>query len=199
MVAVFGVAAIGFAIFGVAAYNDAGTAKATLTEQKKAAATAAADDQKKKDDQANEIANESPFRSYVAPIEYGSFEIKFPKNWSATVDQERSQLNQVTMVVHPDFVRIENSQPELSATKVMLQQRTLDEFLRTYNGQKSVTRTDIVVDGIKGVQLGGKIPDKRINRIVVLPIRDKCLVFVLEDSQYAPQFDQILAQSNLVP
>src|SRR5207245_6599292 len=115
-------------------YNDATVARNTLEREKKAAADKARADQKAADDKATELAAESPYRSYVAPLEYGSFEIKFPKNWSSYVDQERSSTNQVTLVVEPNFVVRNNSVDDLAPAKIVLVQRTLAEFLGTYRG-----------------------------------------------------------------
>ncbi len=199
LVAVLGAGTLLFAVLAIVAFNQAGTAKKTLEQQKKAAAEAARADQKKVDERAYEIASESPFRSYVAPLEYGSFEIKFPKNWSSSVDQNQNGANQVTLVVHPNFVRRENNIDDLVATKVQLQPKTLNEFLRPYDGQKKVKKKDVVVDDIKGVELTGEFGDKRVTRMVIVPIRDKVLVFTNEARIYAPEFDQILAQSKVIP
>jgi hypothetical protein len=199
LIGLLGVGTVVFAILTVVAFGQASTAKNTLSKQKQAAADAARTEQKKTDERAAEIAAESPFRSYVAPIEYGSFEIKFPKNWSSWVDEERSSGTQVNLIVHPDFIRKTNNLEELMAARVTLQQKTLNEFLRPYEANKKVTRADITVSGVKGVQITGQFSDKRTSRIVVVPIRDKSLVFTNEASQYNAEFDQILAQSKVVP
>ncbi len=199
LVGLLGLGAVVFAILSVFAFSQARTATTTLNQQKKAAADAARADQKKQDEQAAEIAAESPFRSYVAPIEYGSFEIKFPKNWSANVDQARGSTTQVTLTLHPDFIRRDNNTDELASAKILLVQRTLEEYLKQFQAQKGLTRADTTVSGVKGVQLTGKFADKRTTRLVVVPIRDKSLVFINEDEKYAREFDQILAQSKALP
>ena len=190
---------VGLGIAAATAFTQAKTATTTLETQKKAAADAARSDQKKQDATAAEIAAESPFRSYVAPLEYGSFEIKFPKNWSGYVEQTRSGTTQVNLVLNPDFVRKDNNVEDLQATKVILMQRTLEEYLKPYTNVKGLDKADVTVAGIKSVQLSGKIPDRRSSRIVAVPVRDKTILFVNENSKYSREFDQILAQSKIVP
>jgi hypothetical protein len=189
-----------FGLLSIVAFGQAHTAQTTVNQQKTAAATAARDDQKKQDAVAAEIAGESPFRSYIAPLEYGSFEIKFPKNWSAQIDEERSSTTQVNLLLHPDFVRTQNGTPDLYATKVQLLQHELNEYTKQFDSVKTVKRADITVSNIKGVEFTGtKFPDKRDIRIVAVPIRDKTLIFVSEDAAYANEFNQILAQSKILP
>ncbi len=199
LIGVLGLGAVSFAILSVVAFGQAKVATTTLNQQKQAAAEAAREDQKKLDAQATITAAENPFRSYIAPIEYGSFEIKFPRSWSASVEQARSNQTQVTLIVHPDFIKRDNNANELAAAKILLVQRTLNEYVKVFQSQKEVKRSDTTVSGVKGVQLTGKFADKRTVRMVVIPIRDKSLVFFNEDSNFAPQFDQILAQSKVLP
>lgn len=199
LVAVLALGTVGFGIFSITAYSQAQQAKSTLESQKKAADAAARADQKTKDAQAATAANESPYRSYVAPAAFGSFEIKFPKNWSATADEEQSSNTQVTVVMNPDFVRKTNGTDNLVAAKVILVQQPLETYVRTYVSRKGVTRNDITVSGIKGANITGTIGDKRTTRIVAIPVRDKTLVFINEDAAYAHEFDAILAQAIIIP
>jgi len=72
LIAVLGLGALGFGVLAVMGFSKASTATTTLNAQSKAAADSARTDQKKIDQTAAELASESPFRSYVAPVEYGS-------------------------------------------------------------------------------------------------------------------------------
>jgi hypothetical protein len=199
LIVVLGLGAVGFGILSIVAFGQANTARTTLEQQKKAAAEAARTEQKKLDEAAAEAANQSPFRSYIAPTEYGSFEIKFPKNWSSTSNEVRSGSTQVTLVVHPNFVHSSNGTDDLAAAKITLQQKTLAEYLKQYTNQKGVVQAETKVSEISGKQLTGKFTDKRVTRIVVIPIRDKTLVFTNENAAYAAEFDQILAQAKIIP
>jgi hypothetical protein len=200
--ALIGVLGFGVLLFGglsIYAFSVANKATTTLNQQKQAAADAARADQKKTDERAYEIAAESPFRSYIAPIEYGSFEIKFPKSWSAFVQEHRHGNSQVILIVHPNFVRRQQNIEDLAATRIELIQKKLSEYLKPFDSQKKVKRRDVTIDSIKSVELTGKFETTRPTRIVVVPVRDKVMVFTNEAAQYSREYDEILAQAKIIP
>jgi hypothetical protein len=201
LIGILGLGTVGFGIAAVLAYNKATVATTTLGQQKAAAVDVARKDQKKDDDEANLIANESPFRSYVAPVDYGSFEIKFPKDWSGYVDNE-SIGTQVSLIINPDFVRRTNGADELVAGRVQLIERSKDSYLQLYASlikRGTLKQADITVSGLKGYDITGTFADKKTTRQVVVPVRDKVLVFTNENSKYSSEFNQILAQANIIP
>lgn len=192
---------LGTIIFGLAAITSSGqahTAKTTLANAKQTAATQAAQAQKQTDAQAAEDAAESPYQTYTAPDDYGSFVISFPKNWSSAVDLEDNAQNQVTLVMQPGIIRTVNGVGDLIAAEVLLINRQLPDYLSGFN-KKKVAQTNVTVDGIASVQLTGSFPDGRATTLVAVPIRDKTLVFDNEDSTYASQFQTIVAQAKLNP
>ncbi|MDB5178461.1 MAG: hypothetical protein JWN01_404 [Patescibacteria group bacterium] len=201
LIVILGIGAVTFAILAVVAYGNASTATKTVNAQKETAAAKAKIEQKKADDFANTIANESPFRSYVAPVEYGSFEIKFPKNWSSFIDQEKSG-KQIDLILNPDFVRRINATDELSAARVLLQETSAETFMAAFSSQikrGALKQTDITVSGQHAYDLNGQFQDRRTTREVVIPVRDKVLVFINENNRYSTEFNQILAQSKIIP
>jgi hypothetical protein len=201
LIGVLGLGALTFAVLTVVFYSQATTATKTLNTQKAAAAAKARADQQKADDAANTIANESPFRSYLAPVEYGSFEIKFPKDWSSSVDQEGSGT-QVDLIINPDFVRRTNGNNELSAAHIMLIERSSDQYMSGYTSlikTGKLKQANIAVAGQQGFDITGSFPDRRTTRQVIIPVRDKVLVFTNENGKYASEFNEILAQSKIVP
>jgi hypothetical protein len=201
LIGILGLGTVGFGIAAVLAYNKATVATTTLQQQKTAAVVIAKKEQKKDDDEANLIANESPFRSYVAPVDFGSFEIKFPKNWSGYVDQEQIGT-QVALTINPDFVRRSNGADELVATRVQLIERTKDSYLQLYTSlikRGTLKQANTTVSGLASYDITGTFADKKTTRQVVVPVRDKVLVFTNENSKYSSEFNQILAQANIIP
>ncbi len=196
---VLGLGSLAFGIATVIYYNQAHTATTTLEAQKSSAASAARADQKASDAQEALAAAESPFRSYIAPTEYGAFEIKFPKNWSGYVDQERSASTQVSLILQPDFVRRENNTDILAAAHIYLIQKTQTEYLKQFASAKGMKQTPTTVSGLSATTVTGSFPDKRSLRQVIVPVRDKVIVFVSEASAYTSEFDQILAQAKIIP
>ena len=105
LITVLGLTTVLFAGLFLLYFSQATTAKSTLSQAKKAAADSARSEQKKADIAASELAQEVPFRSYQAPEEFGSFNVKFPKNWSARLAESTSSQIQVNLSINPDFVR----------------------------------------------------------------------------------------------
>lgn len=201
LVVLLGIGAAVFAVMALVEFNAATVASKNLQAKEQAAADAAKATQKKADDEAYSIAGESPFRSYVAPVEDGSFQIAFPKDWSGYVDQE-STGTQVSLAVNPDFVRRSNSSDELMATRVQLIERDVNQYMNAYASyikQGTMKKADITVSGQHGYDLTGQFSDKKTTREVIVPVRDKVLVFINENSKYANEFNQILAQSKINP
>lgn len=194
----------GTVIFGVLtivfANSAASTAKAA-DARVQAAAAKATEDQKQADEIATAKANGSPFRAYTAPVAYGSFQIYFPKNWSSYVDEEPSG-KQVQLIINPEFIRKTKGVEDLVAARITFEERTKDAFLAGYasylkNGK--LKRTETKVSDQTAYDFTGEFPDKRTVHQVVVPVRDKVLVFSSENTKYAPEFSQILAQAKIVP
>ncbi len=201
LVIILGLGAVIFGALTITFYSKAATATNTLTAQKAAAAAQARADQQKADEIANTLASESPFRSYTAPTEFGAFEIKFPKNWSSTVDQEPNGT-QVNLVLNPDFVRRISGTDELMGARITLQERPSDQFLNSFAGSfknGKLKQTKITVSGLGATDITGSFPDKRTTREVVVAVRDKVLVFINENGKYATEFNEILAQAKIIP
>jgi hypothetical protein len=201
LILIFAIGTLVFGIMAIANYNQAQVAQKTVNKQVSAAVAKAKETQKQLDDEANMQANESPYRAYTAPVEYGSFEIKFPKVWASYVDQEPTG-KQVSLALNPDFVRRTNNTDELLAARVLLIEQTKDAYMQAYTAQVKrnvLKQADITVSGLKGYDLNGTFQDKKTTRMVVIPVRDKVLVFTNENSKYAGEFNQILAQSRIIP
>lgn len=201
LIGVLGLGAVVFAVLTLLFYNQATVATKTLNDQKGHAAKVAKDEQKKADDLANTQANESPYRSYQAPIAFGAFIINFPKNWSSSVDQEQGGT-QVNLVLNPDFVGRTNGTDNLEAARVILQQQAGDNFMNQFQGSVKngdLHQNTIQVSGLAAFDLTGKFGDRRTVREVVVPVRDKVIVFTTENTQYKNEFAQILAQAKINP
>jgi hypothetical protein len=201
MVIILAVGTIGFGAATVYFGGRASTAMSTLNAQKAIAADNARADQKSLDLVDNTKANESPYRSYVAPEQYGSFNIKFPKDWSSSVDEEANGT-QVQLIINPDFIRKTNGSDNPVAIRVVLIERTKDNFLSQYTSPiryGTIKQVLTKVSSQPAYDLTGKFGNTSTIRMVVVPIRDKVLVFSTEDVKYASQFNEALAQATIIP
>jgi hypothetical protein len=201
LLGILGLGAVVFALLTVTFYQKANTATTTLNNQVNHAVSQAKTDQKKADDEAAIKANESPFRSYIAPVSDGSFQINFPKNWSGWVDQEPSGT-QVSLAVNPDFVRKSNNADELMATRVQLIERPSAQYMQQFAGniqRGTIKQANTTISGQPAYDLTGQFSDQKTSRMVVVPVRDKVLIFINENNKYAQEFTTILAQAKIIP
>jgi len=189
-------------VLSLYAFSQAHTATTTLSSQKQAAATAAAEAQKQADAVAAVKAAESPYRSFTSSVDFGGFVINFPKNWSGAASESTQSTTQVVLTLNPDFVRQTNGTADRVAAKVVLVQQLTATALTQLSPLIQIGRLkqgDIMVSGIKGTLITGTFDDKRTIREVLLPVRDKTIIFSTEDAKYAAEFDQILAQAKINP
>lgn len=196
--------AIGTIVFGLLTVTFAGkvtkVTKAANAQQAVIEANAR-ESQKKIDDEANITANESPYRVYTAPQKYGSFSVNFPKNWTSYVDEETNGT-QVTLILNPDFIRRNEGIDAHVAMKVKFINQNKDDFMApllsaTKAGQ--LKQIEIKVSQQPAYDFTGTFREPALIHQVVVPIRDKVLVFSSEDAQYANEFTQILAQAKIIP
>jgi len=202
LIGFLGVGFVLFAVLSLYAFSQAHTATTTLSSQKQAAATAAAEAQTKADTEAALKASESPYRAFTASPDFGGFVINFPKNWSGAASESTQTANQVVLTLNPDFVRQTNGTANPLAAKVVLVQQLTSSLLTQLGSQITMGRLkqqDVMVSGIKGTQLTGTFDDKITVREVLLPVRDKTIIFSTEDAKYASEFDQIIAQAKINP
>jgi hypothetical protein len=201
LLVVLGLGTITFGVLTVNFSNKASTAQRTLEQQKAAAVANAQAEQKKLDDINFTKVNESPFRAYTAPEQFGSFVINFPKNWSSYAKQQNSGT-QVSLALNPDFIRNTDGQDDVTAVRVMLIISTQDKYLNQYTANiKSgkVKKTNITVSGQPAFDITGQFNGRKTIREVVVPIRDKVLVFSNESPQYATEFNSVLSQAKIIP
>ena len=57
----------------------------------------------------------------------------------------------------------------------------------------------IQISGLAAFDLTGNFGDRRTVREVVVPVRDKVIVFINENNEYKNEFAQILAQAKINP
>ena len=195
---------LGTIVFAVLAYtfqSQASKAKNALATAKTVAADTAREDQKKADEVTYNKILGSPYRAFVAPEEYGAFVINFPKNWSSKYTQNLSGT-QIDLLINPEFIATVNNIDKPLAVRVQFIQSNKDRYMSEFATalkRGDMKQADIVVSGQPGFDLTGKFRDNKTVRMVVVPVRDKVLVFKTENTKYAAEFNEILGQAKIIP
>lgn len=204
LLVVLGLASVGFGIFSVTAYDSSQKAKAALKTARDASFKAGQEEQKKIDELAATVANESPYRSYTAPDFAGGFEIKFPKNWSATVNESQASSTQVVFRAQPNIVKYSSNpqRPDSMALSVSLVKQAASAAQRGYEDRVKAGKLkseNITVSGITGKLYKGQIDDKTTGQVATIGVRDKTIIFETNNEQFKTEFTQVLAQAHIIP
>jgi hypothetical protein len=206
LLVILSVATLIFAGLFLWSFSQAQTATGILNKATANAAQNAAAKQKKTDTAATLAALEVPYRSYQAPVSFGSFTVNFPKSWSARVSESASNTTQVNLSVNPDFVRYRDDQAQAVALRVRLVQQNSNLFLASFaDAIKSgaLKKSNTTISGQNAIALTGHFHDESVSpdfvRMVAVPVRDKVIVFSCENGLYTSQFDLVLAQSKIIP
>ncbi len=157
-----------------------------------AAERATAAESSKKDAEFVE-AEKSPLKTYTGPVTYGDLRFNFPKTWNQYVVNP-STTSPINLYFNPEFI------PDLSSTakfalRVQVLNATYLATLATYSTQvKAGTATISAYNAAKVPNVLGSIVNGAINTktstgtMVLLPLRDKTIVFWTEDPNFKNDF-----------
>lgn len=203
---ILGVFVLIFAGLFINSYMTAQNATKDLNAKKAAAyklgQEAGAKTQKETDAAAAKAAAQNPYRSYVAPPAFGEFTIKFAKSWSSSVAENQSTTNQVDLIANPEFIKILPNNTVNYGLRVYLVNSTYATVKTSYDQQvksKKAKASTATVSGIDGTRYEGQYNSTKSGIAVLIPVRDKTMVFTTENTKYQPEFEATLAQSTIKP
>jgi hypothetical protein len=203
---VLGVFVLIFAGLFINSYMTAQNATKNLNEKRatayKLGQEAGAKTQKESDAAAAKAADQNPYRSYVAPAPFGEFTIKFPKSWSSSVAENQNATNQVDLIATPEFIKILPNNTVNYALRTYLVNNTYNTVKSSYDQQvknKKAKASSVKVSGIDGTRYEGQYNQSKSGIAVLVPVRDKTIVFTTENTKYQPEFEATLTQSTIKP
>ncbi len=197
----FGVGTVLFGTLAVIAYNQRNTALTTVNDQISKAVTKAKVDQKKASDAQHAIENQLPYRTYIADKTDGSFELQIPKNWSVYAERATSGENQLLMIASLDAVTVNKMGLNTQPFKMQLIRKSALDVVKKYQQdikKNKITSKTIKVAGIESTQLEGVLDADRHNGImIIVPVRDKSMVFITESQSYLKEFSEIIGTAKI--
>ena len=163
------------------------------------AAQKATSDQKDKEFAEKE---KEPFRDYIGPAAYGSVDIKYPKTWSAYVDDSGKSSLPIDGYFNPATVPglLSNSSYAIRIQVINSQYaqniKLFDSAVK--NGKvKATPYTAPKVAGVVGLRMDGEISTGKQGSMVILPVRDKTLRIWTESDQFVKDLNNTVLP-NLV-
>lgn len=147
----------------------------------------------------NEYAEKDklPLREYAGPSAYGSILVKYPKSWSAYVN-EGGGGNNIVMdgYFHPVFV------PAAAKSTYAFRLQVINTSYDNYSKQhdKNIKDGKLVASAYRlplvaselGLKFDGEIAKDKKGTLVAVKLRDKTLVLWAETDQFKKDFEEII-------
>lgn len=200
--------AIGMLVFGilaVIAYRDNEFVRGNLNQIVEAEKQKTKSEQKALDAEENRKANDNPYRTFTAQPVDGGFQLQIPKTWSVYNSRATTGKVQVNLIANPDVItnNTGSGAQNTQAFRLQLLRTTQQEVVKTYGEaikKKQLSSKGVTVSGISGTQLEGTIDAQRHTGVVIIvPVRDKTMVFITEDRKYLDEFNKIVAAAKITP
>lgn len=143
-----------------------------------------------------------PLKDYRSPSQFGSVFIKYPKTWSAYIDESGRGNTPLQGYFYPSFVPSTNSGRSY-ALRVELINRSFSQTVRSYdNFVRSGRLTSNPyqpknVDDVVGLRLQGEISSGQQGIVILLPVRNQTLLLATESNEFYGDFENHILE-NLV-
>lgn len=148
----------------------------------------------------NEFAEKEkqPLATYQGSASLGSIVVKYPKTWSAYVD-EASRGGSLDGYFHPNTVPgVRNEQSY--ALRLQVTERSFADEVRSYDSQlkngtaRAKAYQPVNVDNVVGLRVEGEIDSGKQGILVMVPLRDKTIKLYTESDQFYNDFN-----NNVLP
>lgn len=187
--------------FGYWAYNKQQHYKNDVNQIVKQHVTAAKKQVKAAKDKEFAQKEKYPFRTYKGPAAYGSIVVKYPKTWSAYVEERSGNTIPVDGYFNPGFVPYTQYGENTFALRLRVIQETYDSVLGNYQGKVRSHRVTVKpyrspnVPNVIGSYLTGNIQPQKQGEMIIMPFRDKTLELWTESSDFTDDFHNIILKN----
>lgn len=165
-----------------------------------AAVTIARQDESTNKDKLFAEVEKQPLRSYIGPQAYGSLIVKYPKTWSAYVDDTGNGNAQVDGFFYPGTVPSITNQNSSFALRLQVLPQSYTTVVTSFRDLEQAKKVSISpyalakVPKIIGIRVEGEIKPTKTGSLVILPLRDKTILISSESSEFSADFN-----ANILP
>lgn len=146
-----------------------------------------------------------PLKEYKSPAAFGSVVVRYPKTWSAYVDEGGTGAAPVDGYFNPNFVPGIQSETSM-ALRIQVVNKAFDDEARAFdsavkNGKaKAQPYKPANVPTVTGLRVDGEITPKKQGTMILIPLRDKTIKISTESDQFKKDFEEnILPNLNFTP
>lgn len=188
---------IGSIIFGFSTYSGQQDYK-NNADQKIAAAVKVAID-KNSTDKDNQFSEQlkNPLKTFKGQSTYGAVTVKYPRTWSAYVDETNTTSTPEDGYFYPNFVPGIQSNTNF-ALRVQVTTDDYSDLMKQFgdslqNGDVRISAYRAAkVPSVLGSEITGKIADGKTGIMVMFPLRDKTIKVWTESSQFYNDFNKYI-------
>jgi hypothetical protein len=192
---------VGAAAFGYWAFMGRQDYK-NNSDRKAAEAVAEAIQVQKAEDKAIfDEAEKKPLDTYIGPAAFGNITVKYPKTWSAYVQQSDRGSSPVNGYFHPSYVPDTSNSESSYALRVQLVQQSYDSVINTFNGQITTKKVTVEpyklekVPNVVGAKVEGQIKSNKQGTMIVLPLRNMTLEIWTESNAFKNDLENIILKN----
>jgi hypothetical protein len=191
--------------FGAWAFSSRQDYKNNVDEKIQAAVVTAKQQESAAKDAEFAEAEKSPLRTYSGPESFGSITIKYPKTWSAYVNDGGTDSMPVDGYFYPNVVPGITNRSTPFALRLQVVGQSYSEVAKNLASQQKNTDTKSTpltispyalpkVPKVVGIKVSGTLQDKdnKLGTMIVLPLRSQTLEVWTEGTQFTSDFDKYI-------
>ncbi len=190
---------IATASFAVWAFMERADYKNNVEGKVKTAVGVAIKETETRKDNEFQEREKQPLTNYQGPSAFGSVLIKYPKSWSAYVDESGRSSSPVDGYFHPTTVPGIQSGTAY-ALRLQVVERSFSDEVKSFDNAvkqgkvRSQAYAPVNVKNVVGVRIEGEIIPKQQGIMVLLPLRDKTVKIYTQSNQFFNDFN-----TNILP
>lgn len=141
-----------------------------------------------------------PYKSFMGPVDYGSFSFQYPQTWSVYIARDAANGGDFEAYMNPVEVNPVSSST-INALRVRIRDTAFESVARSYessikNGKLTLeTRT---VGGVLANVYRGDLSNSMRGAVMILKLRDKTVMLQTDAEIFLDEFYRILDSVTLV-
>jgi hypothetical protein len=148
-----------------------------------------------------------PLVSYIGPAAYGNITVRYPKTWSAYVQESQNGTSTpINGYLQPAFVPDVGNIDNSFALRIQLVTQSYDTVMSSFNGLMQTKKVAVApftldkVPSVVGSRVEGQIKPTKQGSMVVLPLRNMTLEVWTESNDFVNDLNtNILPNLSFVP
>lgn len=141
-----------------------------------------------------------PYKSFMGPVDYGSFSFEYPKTWSVYIAKDATNGGDFEAYLNP--VEVEPvSTNTINALRVRIRDTSFENVAKSYENSikngKLTLRTETVGTALANIYTGELSSNMR-GAVMILKLRDKTVLLQTDAEIFLDEFSRILQSVSFI-